>query len=40
MGLAEIRCEVWHDGVFINLSGEAPPLADVYAPLETDISRQ
>jgi len=34
MGLVEIRCEVWHDGVFINLSGDAPPLGDVYAPLE------
>jgi choline monooxygenase len=34
MGLAEIRCDVWRDGIFINLSGDAGPLADVYAPLE------
>jgi len=34
MGLAEIRCDVWRDGVFINLSGDAGPLAEVYAPLE------
>jgi choline monooxygenase len=33
MGLAEIRCDVWNGGVFINLSGDAGPLADVYAPL-------
>jgi choline monooxygenase len=34
MGLKEIRCDIWRDGVFINLSGDAGPLADVYAPLE------
>ncbi len=34
MGLAEIRCDMWHDGIFINLSGDAGPLAEIYAPLE------
>jgi len=34
MGLKEIRCDIWRDGIFINLSGDAGPLADVYAPLE------
>jgi choline monooxygenase len=34
MGLKEIRCDIWHDGIFINLSGDAGPLAEVYAPLE------
>jgi choline monooxygenase len=34
MGLMEIRCDIWRDGIFINLSGEAGSLADVYAPLE------
>jgi len=34
MGLKRIRCDIWRDGVFINLSGEAGCLADVYAPLE------
>jgi choline monooxygenase len=34
MGLLEIRCDLWRDGVFVNLSGDAKPLAEVYAPLE------
>jgi choline monooxygenase len=34
MGLAEIRCDIWRDGIFINLSGDAGPLTEVYAPLE------
>jgi len=34
MGLKEIRCDLWRDGIFINLSGDAGPLAEVYAPLE------
>jgi len=33
MGLVEIRCDTWHDGIFINLSGDAGPLDAVYAPL-------
>ncbi len=32
-GLVGIRCEVWNDGIFVNLSDDAPPLAEVYAPL-------
>ena len=34
MGLVEIRCDLWRDGVFVNLCGDAKPLAEVYAPLE------
>jgi choline monooxygenase len=34
MGLKEIRCDIWRDGVFINLSGDAGSLAQCYAPLE------
>src|SRR5580658_7240676 len=34
MGLKEIRCDIWCDGIFINLSGDAGPLAEVYAPLQ------
>ncbi|ROO27127.1 2Fe-2S ferredoxin [Salinisphaera orenii MK-B5] len=43
-GLAEIRCETWYDLIFVNLSGDAPPLADCMGPLESrwadyDLSR-
>ncbi|MBN35673.1 MAG: hypothetical protein CMM46_13060 [Rhodospirillaceae bacterium] len=31
-GLAPIRAEVWHHWIFVNLSGEAPPLADYLDP--------
>jgi choline monooxygenase len=33
LGLKTIRCEQWHGLVFINLDGNAPPLADYVAPL-------
>jgi choline monooxygenase len=33
MGLQEVRCDVWHDLVFVNLAGTAPPLAKHLAPL-------
>jgi choline monooxygenase len=33
MGLAEIRCTVWNDGIFINLSGDAGPIEAVFAAL-------
>lgn len=33
MGLQEVRCGIWNDLVFVNVSGGAPPLADHLAPL-------
>lgn len=33
-GLMKIRCEMWHDLIFVNLSGDAGPLSDVMGPLE------
>jgi choline monooxygenase len=33
MGLQAVRCELWHELVFINLDGNAPPLAEYVAPL-------
>jgi choline monooxygenase len=32
-GLAEISCGVWQDLIFVNLTGDAPPLDDYVAPL-------
>lgn len=32
-GLTPIRCEQWLDLVFVNLSGDAPPLADYLRPV-------
>jgi len=34
MGLKPIRCETWHDLVFLNASGDAPPLARTFAALD------
>jgi choline monooxygenase len=31
--LQAIRCEQWLDLVFVNLSGDAPPLADYLQPM-------
>ena len=31
--LLPLRCEVWHDWIFINPSGDAPPLAEFVAPM-------
>lgn len=33
LGLAPVRCESWHDLVFVNIGGAAPPLAQHLAPL-------
>ncbi|MEO5700547.1 MAG: aromatic ring-hydroxylating dioxygenase subunit alpha [Casimicrobiaceae bacterium] len=33
LGLKPVRCERWHELVFVNLDGRAPPLADYVAPL-------
>ena len=35
LGLREVRCGVWSDVVWIDLSGTAPPLEDHVAPLTT-----
>ena len=32
-GLAPVRAATWHDWVFVNLNGAAPPLEDFIAPL-------
>ncbi len=35
MGLHAIRCELWQHLIFVNLDGNAPPLADYVQPLVT-----
>ncbi|MEM7223139.1 MAG: SRPBCC family protein [Pseudomonadota bacterium] len=37
-GLKPVRCEQWHDWIFINLSGEAEPLKDFVAPIAERLS--
>lgn len=32
-GLAGVRCEVWHDWIFVNLDGGAPAFADFIGPV-------
>ena len=32
-GLVPVRSETWHDWIFVNLSGDAPPFEDFVAPL-------
>ena len=36
-GLVPVRATTWHDWVFVNLNGAAPPLEDCIAPLERQI---
>jgi choline monooxygenase len=36
-GLKPIRVGVWHDWIFVNLDGQAPPLADSMAPLAAQL---
>jgi phenylpropionate dioxygenase-like ring-hydroxylating dioxygenase large terminal subunit len=36
-GLKTFRCEVWHGFVFLNLSGDAAPVADHYTELGRDL---
>ena len=33
LGLQAIRCELWHQLIFVNLDGNAPPVADYVRPL-------
>lgn len=37
-GLIGIRCETWHDWIFVNLDGDAPPFADFIAPLAARLA--
>lgn len=37
-GLKPVRCEQWHDWIFINLDAQAEPLADFVAPMEKQLS--
>ncbi len=32
-GLIAVRCGIWHDWIFMNLDGQAPPLEDFVAPM-------
>ena len=32
LGLIPVRCAVWHDWIFVNLDGKAPPFEDYIAP--------
>lgn len=34
VSLFEVRTDFWHDGVFVNLDGKAPPLPEYLAPLD------
>ena len=36
--LVPVRCEVWHDWIFVNPDGKAPPLADFVAPMAARLS--
>ena len=36
-GLAPVRCEQWHDWLFVNIDGEAPPLAEYMASFEAHL---
>lgn len=33
-GLVPVRCELWHDLIFVNIEGAAPALAECMAPLD------
>ena len=35
LGLKSVRCELWHNLIFLNLDGKARPLAEYVAPLAT-----
>ena len=36
-GLLPVRVGTWHDWVFVNLSGDAPPIEDFVAPLQRHL---
>ena len=37
-GLVPVRSAAWHDWIFVNLSGAAPPFEDFVAPLENRLA--
>ncbi len=37
-GLAALRCGMWHDWIFINIDGQAPPLEDFVAPMAAKLA--
>lgn len=37
-GLVGVRCETWHDWIFVNLDGNAPPFADFIAPVAARLA--
>ena len=37
-GMKSLRCEQWHDWVFVNIDGEAPPFAEHMAAFESYFS--
>jgi choline monooxygenase len=37
-GLKSIRCEQWHDWIFVNLDGDAPPLDSHLGPLKNQLA--
>lgn len=38
LGLVPARCATWHDWIFVNLDGEAPPLEEAVRPLEAHLA--
>ena len=36
-GLVPVRVAAWHDWIFVNLSGEAPPIEDFVAPIQRHL---
>ena len=38
LGLAPVRCAVWHHWIFVNLDGKAPPIEKHVEPLETLVA--
>ena len=36
-GLVPLRCELWHDWIFLNIDGEAEALADFVAPIKRQM---
>ena len=39
LGLVPVRCDIWFDLIFVNLSGEAPPLDQFLRPLTDRIEK-
>ena len=35
--LAEVRCDIWFDWVFVNISGDAEPLTDYFSPISDKL---